>query len=43
MAKAIFNKKKTLFTSKVDLKFKEESSKVLPSEHIVLNPGHFRK
>jgi hypothetical protein len=32
MAKAAFNKKKTLFTSKFDLN-KEETSKVLHLEH----------
>jgi hypothetical protein len=32
MAKAALSKKKTLFTSKLDLKFKEESSKVLHLE-----------
>jgi hypothetical protein len=31
--KAAFNKKKTLFTSKLDLKVKEETSKVLHLEH----------
>ena len=29
MEKATFNKKKTVFTSKLDLKFKEETSKLL--------------
>ena len=33
MAKAAFNKKKTLFTSKLDLKFNEETSKMLHLEH----------
>jgi hypothetical protein len=33
MAKAAFNKKKNLFTSKLDLNFKEETSKVLHLEH----------
>ena len=33
MAKAAFNKKKTLFTSKLDLKFEEETSKMLYLEH----------
>jgi hypothetical protein len=33
IAKAAFNKKKTLFTSNLDLKFKEETSKVLHLEH----------
>ena len=32
MAKAAFNKK-TLFTSKLDLKFEEETSKILYLEH----------
>ena len=33
MAKAAFNKKNTLFTSKLDLKFEEETSKMLHLEH----------
>jgi hypothetical protein len=33
MAKAAFNKKKNLFTSKLEFKFKEETSKVLHLEH----------
>ena len=33
MAKSAFNKKKTLFTSKLDLKFEEETSKMLHLEH----------
>ena len=33
MAKAAFNKKKILFTSKLDLKFEEETSKMLHLEH----------
>ena len=33
MAKAEFNKKKNLFTSKLDLKFEEETSEVLRLEH----------
>ena len=33
MAKAAFNKKKTLFTSKLDLNFEEETSKILHLEH----------
>jgi len=33
MTKAAFNKKKNLFTSKLDLKCKEETSKILRSEH----------
>jgi hypothetical protein len=36
MERAAFNKKKTLFASKPDLKFKEETSKVLNLEHSVL-------
>jgi hypothetical protein len=32
-AKATFNSKKNLFTSKLDLIFKEETSKVLHLEH----------
>ena len=32
MAKAAFNKKKTLFTSKLGLKFEEETSKMLRLE-----------
>jgi len=33
MAKAAFNKKKTLFTSKLDLTFEEETRKMLHLEH----------
>jgi len=33
IAKATFNKIKALFTSKLDLKFKEENIKVLHLEH----------
>ena len=33
MAKAAFSKKKTLFTSKLDLKFEEETNKMLHLEH----------
>ena len=33
MAKAAFNKKKNLFTSKLDLNFEEETSEVLRLEH----------
>jgi hypothetical protein len=33
MAKATFNKKKALFTSKLDLNFRKETSKVLHWEH----------
>ena len=33
MAKAAFSKKKTLFTSKLDLKFEEETNKMLRLEH----------
>jgi hypothetical protein len=33
MAKAAFNKKENLFTSKFGLKFKEETTKVLHLEH----------
>jgi len=36
MTKEAFNKQKAYFTSKVDLKFKEETSKVLHLEHIFL-------
>ena len=32
-AKAAFNNKKTLFISKLDLKYKEETCKVLHLEH----------
>jgi len=35
MAKAAFNNKKTLFTSKLDLKFKEKIRKVLHLEYIL--------
>ena len=33
MAKAAFNKKETVFTQKTELKFKEETSKLLHLEH----------
>ena len=33
MAKAAFNKKKNLFTSTLDLKFEEDTSKMLHLEH----------
>ena len=33
MAKAAFNKKKNLFTNTLDLKFEEETSKMLHLEH----------
>jgi hypothetical protein len=33
MEKAAFNRKKTLFTSKLDLRAKEETSEVLHLEH----------
>jgi len=33
MAKAAFNKKKTLFTSKLDFQFEEETNKMLHLEH----------
>ena len=33
MAKAAFSKKKTLFTSKLDLKFEEETNEMLHLEH----------
>jgi hypothetical protein len=33
MAKAAFNKRKTLFTSKLDLNLREKTSKVLHLEH----------
>ena len=33
MAKAAFNKKKNFFTSKLDLKFQEETSEMLRLEH----------
>ena len=33
MAKVAFNKKKTLFTSKLDLDLREETSKMLHLEH----------
>ena len=33
MAKAAFNKNRALFNSKLGLKFKEESGKVLDLEH----------
>jgi hypothetical protein len=36
MAKAAFNREKTLFTSKSKLKFKEETSEVLHLEHSTL-------
>ena len=33
MAKAAFNKKKTLFTSKLDLNLRKKTSKMLHLEH----------
>ena len=36
IAKAAFKRKKTLFTSKLILKFKEETSEVLYLEHSIL-------
>jgi hypothetical protein len=34
--RAAFNKKTTLFTSKLDLKFKDETSKMVHLEHRVI-------
>jgi hypothetical protein len=40
MAKAAFNRKKTLFTSKLDLRAKEEISELLHLEHSFVWPGN---
>jgi hypothetical protein len=43
--RAAFNRKKNVFTSKLDLKFKVEASKMVHLEHsyMVLTVGHIRK